>query len=134
MAEQGYELFRRLMPPAIWREISDDDLVYVIPDAGMNGLPLEALIVQKPPSPNARDCTYWLDQGPAICYGPSATALIKLYALWGNSGAAHRGSLLIRLSCSVIPFFSVTRANRPPLATSISASNEKREPRPLTAG
>jgi tetratricopeptide (TPR) repeat protein/CHAT domain-containing protein len=78
MAKDGYELFCRLMPPAVWRQIKDDDLVYVVPDAGMNGLPLETLIVQKPLQPDAKNNQYWLDQGPAICYGPSAAAILKL--------------------------------------------------------
>ncbi|MGA2443430.1 MAG: CHAT domain-containing protein, partial [Tepidisphaeraceae bacterium] len=46
--------------------------------AGMNGLPLETLIVRKPEKPDAKNNQYWLDQGPAICYGPSAAAILKL--------------------------------------------------------
>jgi tetratricopeptide (TPR) repeat protein len=78
MAQDGYDLFRRLMPAEVWRQIKDDDRVYVIPDWEMNGLPLETLIVQKPETTDTRNNKYWLDQGPPICYGPSAAALLKL--------------------------------------------------------
>ncbi|MGD0388698.1 MAG: tetratricopeptide repeat protein [Tepidisphaeraceae bacterium] len=78
MAEQGYKLFRQLMPEKIWRQIQGDDLVYVVPDSSMSGLPLEMLIPQKPASPEAKNNVYWLDQGPLLCYGPSAAALLEL--------------------------------------------------------
>jgi tetratricopeptide (TPR) repeat protein/CHAT domain-containing protein len=78
MAQDGYDLFRRLMPAEVWRQIKDDDLVFVVPDWEMNGLPLETLIVQKPEKTDAKNNQYWLDRGPPICYGPSAAALLKL--------------------------------------------------------
>jgi len=78
MDEDGYDLFRRLMPAEVWRTIKDDDLVFVVPDWEMNGLPLETLIVQKPAKTDKRNNKYWLDGGPPICYGPSAAALLKL--------------------------------------------------------
>jgi tetratricopeptide (TPR) repeat protein len=74
----GYQLFRDLMPAKIWQQIKDDDLVYIIPDPSMAGLPLEMLIPQKPTSPKPQDCVYWLDTGPLLCYGPSASALLEL--------------------------------------------------------
>ncbi len=89
MTRKGYELWSRLMPSSIWQQIQDDQLIYVVPDAGMNGLPLETLIVQNPASPDAKDCRYWLDQGPAICYGASATALLKLCAPPASSAPKH---------------------------------------------
>jgi CHAT domain-containing protein/tetratricopeptide (TPR) repeat protein len=85
MAQDGYDLFRRLMPAEVWQEIKDDDLVFVVPDWEMNGLPLETLIVRKPQKPDAKNNQYWLDEGPAICYGPSAAALLKL----GRQQAGH---------------------------------------------
>jgi tetratricopeptide (TPR) repeat protein len=74
----GYQLFCDLMPAKIWRQIKDDDLVYIIPDPSMSGLPLEMLIPQKPTSLKRQDCVYWLDAGPLLCYGPSASALLEL--------------------------------------------------------
>ncbi len=78
MADEGYQLFRELVPDKVWQEIRDDQLVYVLPDSAMSGLPLEMLVVNKPKSPNARDNAYWLDDGPLLCYGPSAAALLEL--------------------------------------------------------
>ena len=78
MAADGYQLFRQLIPDQVWSEIKDDQLVYVVPDAAMSGLPLEMLIVQKPQGPRAKNNVYWLDKGPLLCYGPSAAALLEL--------------------------------------------------------
>ena len=78
IAQEGYQLFCDLMPPKIWQQIQGDDLVYVIPDASMSGLPLEMLIAKKPQSTAAKDNSYWLDDGPSLCYGPSAAALLEL--------------------------------------------------------
>ena len=78
MATDGYQLFRELIPDSVWQEIRDDQLVYVVPDSAMSGLPLEMLIVHKPQGANARDNSYWLDEGPLLCYGPSAAALLEL--------------------------------------------------------
>jgi tetratricopeptide (TPR) repeat protein len=80
MPKEGYALFQKLMPDSVWRQIKDDDLVYVIPDSGMNGLPLETLVVKPPADASMKNCTYWIDQGPPICYAPSAAALLKLCA------------------------------------------------------
>ncbi len=77
-SDEGYQLFRQLLPDAVWREIQRDSLVYVVPDASMSGLPLEMLITQKPRTADARDNVYWLDHGPLLCYGPSAAALLEL--------------------------------------------------------
>jgi CHAT domain-containing protein/tetratricopeptide (TPR) repeat protein len=70
LAADGADLFRKLMPVEVWHQIKDDDVVYIVPDLLMNGLPMETLI--------ANDGSYWIDSGPAICYGPSAGALMKL--------------------------------------------------------
>jgi tetratricopeptide (TPR) repeat protein len=77
-AAEGYQLFRELIPPSIWQQIKDDQLVYVIPEACMSGLPLEMLVVQPPKNSDAKDAVYWLDQGPLLCYDPSAAALVAL--------------------------------------------------------
>jgi tetratricopeptide (TPR) repeat protein len=74
----GYDLFCRLMPRAIWEQIQHDDLVYVIPDVAMSGVPLEMLVVKKPTSADPKDATFWIDQGAPLCYGPSAAALLQL--------------------------------------------------------
>jgi tetratricopeptide (TPR) repeat protein len=78
VAADGYQLFRQLVPDQVWRDIHDDQLVYVVPDAAMSGLPLEMLVVRKPQGPQARNNVYWLDSGPLLCYGPSAAALLEL--------------------------------------------------------
>jgi tetratricopeptide (TPR) repeat protein len=80
VAQDGYDLFQKLMPAEVWNQIKDDDLVFIVPDSMMNGLPLETLITRQPTKPNATDNQYWLDSGPAICYAPSASALLKLCA------------------------------------------------------
>jgi tetratricopeptide (TPR) repeat protein len=97
MAAEGYQLFHQLMPDQVWREIQDDQLVYVVPDAAMSGLPLEMLIVQKPQAPQAKDNIYWLDKGPLLCYGPSAAALLELRRQEPERGQkryAHQAVLL----------------------------------------
>jgi tetratricopeptide (TPR) repeat protein len=78
MANLGFGLFRALMPQSIWQQIQNDDRVYVVPDSLMSGLPLETLILKKPPSESPKDTVYWLDAGPSVCYGPSVAALLEL--------------------------------------------------------
>jgi hypothetical protein len=66
------------MPPEVWQQIKDDQLDYVIPDSVMSGLPLEMLVTVKPADPDPAHCTYWLDNGPVLTYGPSAAAMLAL--------------------------------------------------------
>jgi len=64
VTQDGYDLFSTLMPASVWQQIKDDELVYIIPDPLMNGLPLETLIVQKPTSSNAKDWPVLARSGP----------------------------------------------------------------------
>jgi CHAT domain-containing protein len=85
----GRTLFQNLMPLSIWNEIQGDDRVYVVPDAAMSGLPLEALVV----SNSGTEPVYWLDGGPPIAYGPSAGVLVDRAAI--RSTEIHaKGSFL----------------------------------------
>jgi tetratricopeptide (TPR) repeat protein len=76
--DPGYELFQSLMPYGVWNKIRNAKCVYVVPDGALDLLPLEALPTTPLESGQAAiERTYWLDAGPPLAYGPSATVLVN---------------------------------------------------------
>jgi CHAT domain-containing protein len=74
----GYRLFEALIPDAVRKELMSAELVYVVPDGAMHKLAFESLLTESPaPDATTKERTYWLDNGPAIIYGPSATVLVN---------------------------------------------------------
>ena len=85
------ELSDALIPGPLWQELKAANCVYLVPDASLYLLPFEALVVDETsrrvgPRANAPDGgdaevaakrVYWLDDGPPIAYGPSATVLVN---------------------------------------------------------
>jgi CHAT domain-containing protein/Flp pilus assembly protein TadD len=64
----GAELFKMLMPPAVWKELREKtDRVYLVPHGPLYRLPFESL--------ETGDGA-WLEKGPAIAYGPSGSVLL----------------------------------------------------------
>jgi tetratricopeptide (TPR) repeat protein len=77
----GAKLFGALVPPALWKELVGLDRVLIVPHGALHRLPFEALVVAGGP-------TYWIDAGPPIAYGPSASVL-----LWCRRRAQARRAL-----------------------------------------
>jgi tetratricopeptide (TPR) repeat protein len=77
-ANLGNELFQALIPKDVWEKIRPAEVTYIVPDGALERLPLETLLV----SPSSREQSaaqrrYWLDEGPPLAYGPSATVLVN---------------------------------------------------------
>lgn len=75
----GRRLFEALVPPDAWADVKKAGRVYVVPDGAMHRLPLEMLVVASDESADRSSARrhYWIDDGPAVVYGPSATALLN---------------------------------------------------------
>ena len=70
-----HALWRTLVPTPLWKRVARARSAVVIPDAALHLVAFEALVT-RPRAAGARDGTrYWIDDGPALTYGPSATAL-----------------------------------------------------------
>jgi len=97
-AALGVRLFRGLIPNGVWRELKSAGVVYVVPDGALHRLPFESLITPAPQQegPSAKGRQYWLDTGPPLVYGPSATVLANRKAARNRQlerlaeGAAHK--------------------------------------------
>jgi CHAT domain-containing protein len=70
----GRRLFDLLVPTDLWRTLRGVRTLYVVPHGAIHRVPLEAL----PVGTSARGTTYWVDEGPAIAYVPSASVLAWL--------------------------------------------------------
>jgi tetratricopeptide (TPR) repeat protein len=68
---RGQRLLRTLVPSGVWMEIKKSPRVYLAPDRLLQRLPFEALVVSVGKAPS-----YWLDEGPGVVYGSSATVLL----------------------------------------------------------
>lgn len=76
-AQEGSErLFRVLAPPPLWRDLAQVRAVIIIPDGALHLLPFEALVTSL--GEPGRPARFWLDDGPAIRYGPAAATLLEL--------------------------------------------------------
>jgi CHAT domain-containing protein len=102
-AAKGYRLFQALVPPDLWAELRSAELVYVVPDGALHRLPFETLVVAPPAGRASRGpLRYWLDEGPAIAYGPSATVLVNRRSVrdeqvrrWAAGGARMPQAVLL---------------------------------------
>jgi len=63
-------LWRVLLPVDVWNRVRESDEVIVLPDGPLAVLPFEALVVK--PAKRLEDSIFWIDDGPAIRYAPSA--------------------------------------------------------------
>lgn len=71
-----HALWRTLAPEAVWRAARRAEEIVLLPDGALHLLPFEALVVRV--RDKARPARYWLDEGPAIAYGASATSMLAL--------------------------------------------------------
>jgi CHAT domain-containing protein len=69
-------LWKILIPAELWPRLQQATEVVVVPDEGLYRLPFEALVVK--PDASAAASRYWLDEGPAVRYAPSATVLSSI--------------------------------------------------------
>jgi tetratricopeptide (TPR) repeat protein len=74
-------LWRVLVPEAVWARVRTSAEVVLVPDQMLHRLPFEALVVSRGPD----GPRYWLDEGPPVRYGASATALKALGDRVGRS-------------------------------------------------
>lgn len=77
-------LFRVLVPDALWSELREASMVYLIPDGCLFDLPFEALVVRQGADGAPR---FWLDDGPSVVYGVSASVLLRCRRLADEVGA-----------------------------------------------
>ena len=78
----AFRLFQALTPADVWQELNAAELVFLVPDDALHRLPFESLVVEAPAAGDGRNAAaegrrYWLDAGPAIAYGASATVLVN---------------------------------------------------------
>jgi CHAT domain-containing protein/tetratricopeptide (TPR) repeat protein len=114
-------LGRTLVPASQQKRLRSMHQAIVIPDGALHLLPFEALVT-RPRSAN-RPTTYWLDDGPAIAYGPSATSLRSLALRARRAGEGR---------AEVLSVSNVAYAAEPDSATSLRRSHRWR-PLPGTA-
>lgn len=70
----GHALFQALLPEKLREELKDLSLVYVIPHGPLHNLPFEALVAAG--TSDEEEEAFWLEQGPDLVYGTSASALL----------------------------------------------------------
>ena len=71
-----HALWRALMPPPAWGRLKRARVAQLVPDGALHLVPFEALVTR----PRGRVTRNWLDDGPALAYGASATSLARLAA------------------------------------------------------
>jgi tetratricopeptide (TPR) repeat protein len=108
VAEMGHRLFRALLPPEVWNEIRKAETIRVVPHGSLHRIPFETLVVRAASTP-ART-RYWMDEGPGIAYGPSASAM-----LWCRErrDEQRRGDRLRDVVALGDPVFSRTASEEP---------------------
>jgi CHAT domain-containing protein/tetratricopeptide (TPR) repeat protein len=95
LPRQLHALFHTLVPAAVWSELDGLDEVIVIPDGILFQFPFDALVID-PGEGNLEGARFWLDQGPPIRYGSSATFLANLEAR--PQGEPSTGPLAVSVS------------------------------------
>lgn len=70
----GHRLFDALIPEALRAELMACSRVYVVPHGALHRLPFEMLVTQA--AGDAAESRFWLDDGPALAYGPSGSQLV----------------------------------------------------------
>lgn len=94
MSLDGHRLFQWLAPPEVWQRIRDRTVVHLIPHGPLNWMPFEALIIHGRGQSGA--AVYWIDEGPAIAYQESGSALAWAQRRRGDQlAAADHGLALI---------------------------------------
>ncbi len=90
-----HALWRALVPEPLRRQVLSAGTATVIPDGALHLVAFEALVVRPRGRPQATT-RYWLDDGPAITYGPSATSLTSLNRRphRGQAATADRAAVL----------------------------------------
>ena len=71
-----HALWRALVPGPLRRPLLAARTAVVVPDGALQLVAFEALVTR--PRGRAKTTRYWLDDGPAIAYGPSASSLRSL--------------------------------------------------------
>ena len=84
-----------LVPEPAWNRIRRANVAVVIPDGAAHLLPFEALVTARAAGTGVR---YWLDDGPALTYGSSATSLVRLAARRRNAAPGTGGSPVLSVS------------------------------------
>jgi tetratricopeptide (TPR) repeat protein len=69
-----HALHRVLVPDVVWQDLKRARAVTLLVDGALHALPFETLVTASP-GKSPRD---WLDQGPPLRYGSSATSLLML--------------------------------------------------------
>lgn len=89
-----HALWRVLVPAPLWATLQRSRIALVVPDGPLQQFPFEALVIRT--RATASSTRYWLDEGPAIAYGPSASSLLSLArrSLERTSPAATRAGAL----------------------------------------
>ena len=72
--DAGQALFRTLVPEPVWASVRDASQLFLVPYGPLHGLPFEALVVEQ----RGGQPLYWIDRGPPIAYGASASVLAWL--------------------------------------------------------
>ena len=83
-AGQLEALGRALLPDSVRSRVLATHRAYVIPDGALHGFPFDALVLA---TANGR-ATYWLDEGPEICFGHSLATLGELLGRPEPAGTA----------------------------------------------
>jgi len=83
----SHELFAALLPTEVWAEVKAARRVVVLPDGPLNGIPMEALVVE--PSASWGAARTLLDEGPPLVYVPSGSLLVDRAAI--RDGQLARG-------------------------------------------
>ena len=89
-------LSRVLMPAEAWAQVLASKEVVVIPDGALHLLPFEALVIR--PGTGRGDGHFWLDDGPALRYGSSATSLLSLARRGGPTASTMRRPQVVSVS------------------------------------
>ena len=97
-------LWQVLVPAPLWPRLKKCSEVVIIPDGALHLLSFEALVVQSGSAPSK--VRYWLDEGPAIRYSPSATSL---YNIEKRPAVSMTPSTVLSLSD---PIFSSTKVEQ----------------------
>jgi CHAT domain-containing protein len=67
-------LHRTLVPSAGWPNVRKSKTALIVPDGALHMIPFEVLVTSAGRGAKRR---YWLDDGPALAYGASATSLLE---------------------------------------------------------
>ena len=96
-----HALWRTLVPEPLWRRLAAARTAVIVPDGALQLVAFEALVTR----PRGRSGTthYWLDDGPAIAYGPSASSMRSL-ALRPPAAPRDSGSRAEVLSVSNVDY------------------------------